>query len=131
MNSLNSILLEGNLTKNPRLGETSRGTPVLHFSVASNRFYKMGEEWNKEVSYFDVEAWSTLAKRMSEQISKGIGVRVVGRLKQQRWVAEDGTTKSNIIIVAEHIEVRPSAFKVESAADELERDEVVAAESEG
>ena len=44
MNSLNSILLEGNLTRDPELRTTPKGTPVCSFSVASNRFFRQNEE---------------------------------------------------------------------------------------
>jgi single-strand DNA-binding protein len=50
---------------------------------------------------------------------KGRGVRVVGRLKQERWQDGDGKAQSKIIIVAEHIEFRPE-FKSEPAAEEAE-----------
>ena len=63
MNSLNSILVEGNLTRDPVLSTTPKGTAVCNFSVASNRFYRSDEELQKEVSFFDVEVWSRLAER--------------------------------------------------------------------
>ncbi len=107
MNSLNSILLEGNLTRTPESKQLPRGSVVCHFSVASNRFYKSGEDLEKEVSYFDVEAWGSLAERCGEDLDKGRGVRVVGRLKQERWVDAEGHNRSKIKIVAEHVEFKP------------------------
>jgi single-strand DNA-binding protein len=56
MNNLNSIIIEGNLTRDPLYRETTRGTPICSFSIASNRFYKHGEGMEKEVSFFDVES---------------------------------------------------------------------------
>ena len=90
MNSLNSILLEGNLTKDPQLSKTPKGTPVCTFSVASNRYYKQDDEGVNEVSFFDVEVWSRLAETCGEHLTKGRGVRVVGRLKQDRWEDPEG-----------------------------------------
>ena len=106
MNSLNSILLEGNLTRAPECKQLPRGSVVCQFTVASNRFHKSGEDLEKEVSYFDVEAWSGLAERCSNELDKGRGVRVVGRLKQDRWVDADGHNRSKIKIVAEHVEFK-------------------------
>ena len=113
MNSLNSILIEGNLTRDPVVGETPKGTTVCNFRVASNRFYKQNEETQKEVSYFDVETWSRLADRCGEYLEKGRGVRVVGRLREDRWSDGEGSPKSRIKIVAEHVEFKPRFRKTE------------------
>ena len=107
MNNLNSILIEGNLTRDPELVYTQKGVAVCKFSVACNRWYKQEEETQKEVSFFDVCAWTKLAESCSEYLKKGRGVRVVGRLKQDRWKDADGKTRSRIIIVAEHVEFKP------------------------
>jgi len=107
MNSLNSILIEGNLTRDPELKATPKGTPVCSFSVASNRFYKQDQEYQKEVSFFDVETWAKLAESCAEYLEKGRGVRVVGRLKQDRWQDADGNPRSKVKIVAEHVEFKP------------------------
>lgn len=122
MNSLNSILVEGNLTRDPMLAETPKGTPVCNFAVASNRFYRDNEELQKEVSFFDVETWSKLAERCAGTLKKGRGVRVVGRLKQDRWMDGEGKSRSRIKIVAEHVEFRPVFTKPEEA-EKLEADD--------
>ncbi len=116
MNSLNSILVEGNLTRDPELRSTPKGTPVCTFSVASNRFRKVGEEYEKEVSFFDVETWNRLAERCGETLGKGRGVRVVGHLKQDRWKDSEGSSRSRVKIVAEHVEFKPIFQKPESEA---------------
>lgn len=107
MNSLNSIMIEGNLTRDPELRTTPKGTPVCRFAVASNRFYRYEDELQKEVSFFDVETWARSAERCGEELAKGRGVRVVGRLKQDRWTDTEGKNHSRIKIVAEHVEFKP------------------------
>lgn len=107
MNNLNSIILEGNLTKDPVIDTTPRGTAVCHFTVASNRYYKTEGERQEEVGFFEVEVWSRLAETCSEYLTKGRGVRVVGRLKQDRWKNPEGEPRSRIHIVGEHVEFRP------------------------
>ena len=121
MNSLNSILLEGNLTHTPESRQLPRGSVVCNFTVASNRFYKMGESFQKEVSFFDVETWNGLAERCAGELDKGRGVRVVGRLKQERWLDAEGQNRSKIKIVAEHVEFKPQFNKNEA---EVAEDEV-------
>jgi single-strand DNA-binding protein len=112
MNNLNSILIEGNLVRDPLLRSTAKGTSLCTFSLASNRFFKQDSGLEKEVSFFEVETWSKLAESCYNLGHKGRGVRVVGRLKQDRWTGSDGKTRSKITIVAEHVEFRPE-FKRE------------------
>ena len=107
MNNLNSILIEGNLVRDPELKYTPKGVAVCTFALASNRFFKQDEETQKEVSYFDITTWSRLAEVCGEYLKKGRGVRVVGRLKQDRWTDADGKVRSKILIVAEHVEFKP------------------------
>ncbi len=107
MNNLNSLLIEGNLVKDPELSYTPKGTAVCKFVVATNRFFKQDQETQKEVSFFDVTTWARLAEVCGEYLKKGRGVRVVGRLKQDRWADPDGKPHSRIIVLAEHVEFKP------------------------
>jgi len=111
MNNLNSILIEGNMVRDPQLRTTPKGTSVCSFSLASNRFFKQDSGLEKEVSFFEVETWAKLAEACNNLGKKGRGVRVVGRLKQDRWTGSDGKPHSRIAIVAEHVEFRPEFKK--------------------
>jgi single-strand DNA-binding protein len=111
MNNLNSILIEGNLVRDPLLRSTQKGTQVCTMSLASNRYYKQDSGFEREVSYFDVETWAKLAEVCYAKGKKGRGVRVVGRLRQARWSDPDGKSRSKISIVAEHVEFRPEFKK--------------------
>ena len=118
MNNLNSIILEGNLTRDPVLDKTPRGIPFCRFTVASNRFYKSEGERHEEVGFFEVETWSRLAETCGEYLTRGRGVRVVGRLKQDRWTNDEGQPRSRIRIVGEHVEFRPRPKGVDSDASD-------------
>jgi single-strand DNA-binding protein len=107
MNNLNSILIEGNLVRDPMFRSTPQGTPLCTFSLASNSFFKKDSGLEKEVSFFDVETWAKLAENCYNLGHKGRGVRVVGRLKQERWLNAEGKSRSRVTIVAEHVEFRP------------------------
>ena len=107
MNNLNSILIEGNLVRDPELSYTAKGTAICKFSVACNRAFKQDDQLQKEVSYFDVSTWTRLAEVCGEYLKKGRGVRVVGRLKQDRWTDSEGRTRSRVEIIAEHVEFKP------------------------
>ena len=117
MNALNSILVEGNVVRDPIVKETPRGTMVCNFSIASNRFYRQDDETEQETSFFEVESWAKLAEACGKGCYKGRGVRVVGRLKQDRWTGTDGKNYSKIKVVAEHVEFKPQ-FKDKKAKDD-------------
>jgi single-strand DNA-binding protein len=106
MNNLNSILIEGSLVRDPLLRSTPRGASVCTFTLASSRSFKQDSGLEKEVGFFDVEAWGRLAGACHDQGCKGRCVRVVGRLKQDRWTDDDGKPHSRISVVAEHVEFR-------------------------
>jgi single-strand DNA-binding protein len=98
------------MVKVPVLRSTAKGTPVCTFALASNRYFKQefsGEGFEKEVSFFNIETWARLAETCSSKGKKGRGVRVVGRLKQERWTDREGNLQSRVSIVAEHVEFRP------------------------
>ena len=107
MNQLYSIIIEGNLTQEPDLTKTPSGMDVCNLPIAVNRFYKNsnGQQEN-EVSFFDVQGYGKLAEVLS-QTKKGQGIRVVGRLKQERWQDQEGKYHSKVRVIAEHAEIRP------------------------
>jgi len=107
VNDLNSTLIEGNLTRDPESKYTAGGTCICRISMASNRSYKKGEEWEKEVSYFEVDTWGKLAENCAAHLKKGRGIRVVGRIKQERWTDKDGKARSAVKVVAESVEFKP------------------------
>jgi len=124
MNNLNSILIEGNLVRDAEYKTTPKGTAICKFPIASNRYYKQDFGMEKEVSFFDVESWGKLADSVNKLGKKGRGVRVVGRLKQERWQGSEGKAMARVIIVAEHVEFRPEFKKKSTAEEETEEAEV-------
>ncbi|MGP1587748.1 MAG: single-stranded DNA-binding protein [Treponemataceae bacterium] len=112
MQNINSLIIEGNMVKDPVTKETSKGTKLCTFSIAANRSIKNSNgEYSKEVSYFEIETWGKLAQICTTIGGKGKPVRIVGRLKQNRWDGADGKHYSKIYIVAEHVEFKPSYNK--------------------
>lgn len=127
LSNINSVILEGNLTRDPLLKNTPNGSTVCNFSIANNRYYKYNEQTEKETSFFDIETWSRLAQNCGEYLKKGRGVRVVGRLKQDRWEDPNGKNISKIKIVAEHVEFKPQAKKETPVLEKEEEAEAVPA----
>jgi single-strand DNA-binding protein len=107
LNSLNLLVIEGNIVKDPVFRQTPKGTMIAAFSIASNRYYRNGEEMEQETSFFEVEAWGRLAENCQTLAHKGRGCRVTGRMKQERWNGPDGSPRSKVIVVADKIEYNP------------------------
>lgn len=119
MNNLNSLIIEGNLVRDAQLKEPKAGFKVCEFQVAVNRFYlKDKGESAEEVSYFDVQAYGNYAETIVSKCKKGRGVRVVGRLKQDRWSDSNGKAASKVHIIAEHIEFKP-IFNKQNSTENL------------
>ncbi len=111
MNQINQVLLEGNIVK-AASKETEQGGFVETICVAARREYKnaVGEK-SVEVSYFNCEAWGDFARKIQAKCTKGAGVRIVGRLKQERWKNDAGKSCAKVIVVVEHIEFAPKVEK--------------------
>lgn len=110
MNQLNSIILEGSIEKVEKVGD------VINATISVKRFYKDAEgEKVEEVSYFDTEIYGQLAKLFEEKGKIGREIRLVGRLKQNRWTEGDKKF-SKVFVVAEHIEFKYMANKSEKTA---------------
>ena len=104
-NDLNSLILEGVVSGEPHLVKTS---DVLNFTVETTRYYKnrAGEDV-EEKSQFKVVVYGRMCKL---PLKDGVGIRVVGRLKQNKWNDSDGVPHSEVQIVAEHIEIKKKEF---------------------
>lgn len=104
----NVVEIIGNLTRDPELRFTPSGAPVASFGVAVNRRWqnRQTNEWEEQVSFFDVVCWRELAENVAESLTKGTRVMVSGRLDQRSWDTQDGEKRSKVEIVAD--EVAPS-----------------------
>src|SRR5689334_2158462 len=91
MNGYNRVIIAGNLTRDPELRYTPKGTAVARLTLAVNRNYttETGEK-KEEVSFVDVDAWARQAEVIAQYMKKGRPLLVEGRLKQDTW--EDKNT---------------------------------------
>lgn len=105
MPEINSVMIAGNLTKDPVLRKTSYGMPVANFCVATNRkFRDSRNEWQEESCYVGVVAWSKLAESCAEKLHKGSTVLVDGELQSRILTNDDGSTRSVVEIKAHKIQ---------------------------
>lgn len=85
-------MLIGNLTRDPELRVTPKGTAICSFSLAMNRKFKdESQQEREEVTYVDCEAWGKTGETISKYCTKGRPLFVEGRLKLEQW--EDKSTK--------------------------------------
>jgi single-strand DNA-binding protein len=91
MANFNKVILAGNLTRDPELRYTPKGTAVAKIGMAINRTWKDEAGGSKEeVTFVDVEAWGRQAEVIAQYMRKGRPLLVEGRLKLDTW--EDKTT---------------------------------------
>jgi single-strand DNA-binding protein len=108
MNNLNSVLLEGELVRNPDYRSDKKGNPVCRFTLASSRFFKTDNGIEKETGYYDIEAAGKLALYCKNNGREGRGVKIVRRLKQEHSRNAEGRPAARIVIEAEYVEFRPT-----------------------
>jgi single-strand DNA-binding protein len=95
MASFNKVILAGNLTRDPELRYTPKGTAVAKIGMAVNRTWKSETGENKEeVTFVDVEAWGRQAEVIGQYLKKGRPVLVEGRLRLDTW--EDKNTHQKV-----------------------------------
>lgn len=105
MPELNSVVIAGNLTKDPIFRQTTSGTPVVNFSIASNRRFKdKNEEWKEDVCYVGIVAWNRLADSCKDRLKKGNAVLVDGELQSRTFKTEDGLNRTIVEIKARRIQ---------------------------
>ena len=102
--NINSVVLVGNLTKDPELRHTPSGTAVTTLRVAVNDRVKKGEEWTDAAYYFDVTVWGRTAENCAQYLAKGRPVAIDGRLEWREWEAQDGAKRQAVEVVAESVQ---------------------------
>jgi len=118
MNNLNTVLIEGNLTRDPKMMSYSKNFELCRFSIANNRYYlKKDGTWNTDTSYFLIEVFGQAANACIKYLKKGRGVRIVGRLKLNQWKIQ-GMPHELVTIIAEHIEFQPEKQKPKKNVDD-------------
>jgi len=113
MASYNKVILVGNLTRDPELKYTPKGTAIARISLAVNRKWKTesGEE-KEEATFVDCDAFGRTAEVMQQYLTKGKPVLIEGRLKLDTW--EDKNTnqkRSKIGVVIETFQFLGSSTK--------------------
>ncbi|HUV09491.1 MAG TPA: single-stranded DNA-binding protein [Acidimicrobiia bacterium] len=101
----NSVTLVGNVTRDPELRYTAGGAAKVAFGLAVNRRWqnRQTQEWEEQVSFFNVVAWREMAENVAESIAKGSRIVVTGRLEQRSWETENGEKRTVVEVNADDI----------------------------
>jgi single-strand DNA-binding protein len=103
--NINSVVVTGNLTRDPELRSTPSGTSVCKLRVAVNSRRKdQSGQWVDKPNYFDVTVWGAQGENCANYLSKGRPVAVQGRLDWREWEAQDGSKRQAIEIIADSVQ---------------------------
>ena len=107
MASVNKVILIGNLTRDPELKYTPKGTAVAEIGLAINRTYSTdGGEKREEVTFIDVTLWGRVAEIVGEYCKKGRPLYVEGRLQLDTWDDKtSGQKRSKLKVIGENIQL--------------------------
>lgn len=101
----NSIVLVGNVARDPELRFTPTGQATATFGLAVNKRWqnRQTQEWEESVSFFDVVCWREMAENVCESVTRGSRVIVEGRLEQRSWETDKGEKRFKVEVVADEI----------------------------
>ena len=107
MASFNKVLLLGNLTRDPEVRYTPKGSAVADLGLAVNRNYttESGEK-REEVTFVDVTFWGRTAEVAGEYLKKGRSVFIEGRLQLDTWDdKQSGQKRSKLKVIGEMMQM--------------------------
>jgi len=107
MASFNKVILLGNLTRDPEVRYTPKGTAVTDLGLAVNRTYTADNgEKREEVTFVDVTFWGRTAEVAGEYLKKGRPVFVEGRLQLDSWDdKQSGQKRTKLKVVGENMQM--------------------------
>lgn len=119
MASYNKVMLMGNLTRDPEVRYTPKGSAVADLSLAVNRVFSGDNgEKREEVTYVDVVLWARLAELAGQFLKRGNPVFIEGRLQMDQWEdKQTGQKRSRLRVVGEVMQFLGGKREGESASD--------------
>ena len=107
-----TIIIVGNVGKDPEMRYTPSGQAVTSFSVATNRKYTSGNgEQVKETVWFRISTWGKQAEVCNQYVKRGMKVLVEGRLTPDKvtggpriWTKQDGSAGASFEVTASTVQ---------------------------
>ena len=129
MASFNKVILVGNLTRDPELRYTPKGTAIAKFGLAVNRAWtsESGEK-KEEVTFIDIDVFGRTAENVAQYMRKGSPMLVEGWLRLDQWDdKQTGQKRSKLGVVGEIIQFLGSPRAGEGGAPAAPRAATAAA----
>ena len=106
MANFNKVLLMGNLTRDPEVRYTPKGTAIAKIGLAVNEVYTTDQGEKKEFTTFvDIDVWGKQAETLAQYVSKGSPLFVEGRLRLDTWDdKETGQKKSKMKVICDRFQ---------------------------
>lgn len=119
MASYNKVILIGNLTRDPELRYTAKGTAIAKIGLAVNRRWRNeAGEWQEETTFVDVDAFGRQAETIGQYLKKGRPVMIEGRLKLDQWEDKNsGQKRSRLGVVMESFQFMDSGRGGDGGSD--------------
>jgi single-strand DNA-binding protein len=118
--SYNSVVLVGNVTRDPEVKFLQSGTAVCDLGLAINERVKRGDDYVDEPVFVDCTCFGRTAEVAGEYLSKGAPVLIAGRLKYEQW-EKDGQKRSKLKVVAEKLQMLGQRQRSEDSQERQER----------
>ncbi len=104
--NVNKVILIGNLTRNPELRYTTKGSAVCNLGLAMNRSWNNAQgERLSETTFVEVTLWARQAEIAHEYLTKGSSVYIEGRLQLDSWEDSTGKKCGRLIVIGEAMQM--------------------------
>ena len=106
---MNKLFIVGNLTRDPEVRYTPKGTAVADIGLAINRVWNNEQnQRQEETTFVDITLWGRQAELAQQYLTKGRGVFIEGRLQMDTWEdKQSGQKRSKLKVVAENLQFLP------------------------
>lgn len=100
--NINTVIISGNLTRDPEIKYIPSGTALAMLGIASSRSYKKDEQWMESTTFVDVKIWGKAAEAICGKLKKGHPVLIQGRLETESWDdKQTGQKRTKMVVVAD------------------------------
>lgn len=102
-NSVNKVILVGNLGKDPEIRMLESGTKVATFSMATTEKFKdkVTGEQRSQTDWHNIVMWRNMAELAEKYLRKGMQIYLEGKLRTRSWQDKDGNNRYTTEVVAE------------------------------
>lgn len=128
MRSINTVILIGNVTRDPEVKKMAKGDTIATFGLATNReWYTASGQEQRSTEFHEIVCFGGLANVSELRVKKGMLVHITGHLKTRSWDDADGLKRFRTEIVADELIIltkRPHAGIGEPGSSSTENAEM-------